>query len=155
MFFSLFHRKLLNISSWEAMRWKKFPLRVVASARSSTFSLFQCLQDVYISTLGTCLHCVGVCSSSCAPFISEDILLFCVQRVEGAELKNNVHLLSWCRCSSRHAALQTGQAWWMKHTAWEISKQCSTAHLVSNCSCYVAQQFLRADSRSLSFCSSG
>lgn len=155
MVFPLFHMKLLSISSTEAIRWKKFPSRVVASARSSTFSLSQCLQNVYIPTLGIFLHCVGACSSSCAPFISEDILLSCVLRVEGAELRNNVHLLSWCWCSSRHAGLQTGQARWMNQTAWKISKQCSTAHLVSNCSCYVTQQFLRADNRSLCFCSSG
>lgn len=134
---------------------KNFPSTVVASARSSTFSFSQCLQDVYIPTLGICLHCVRACSSSCAPFISEDILLFCVLRVEGAELKNDVYLLSWCWLLSKACSLADWASSVNEAHCMENINPASTAHLVSNCSCYVTQQLLRVDSRSLCFCSSG
>lgn len=74
------------------------------------------------------MHPSALGSSSCAPFISEDILLFYVLRVE--ETKKYVYSSSWHQHSSMHVALQNEYTWWMKYIAWEISIQCSTANLV-------------------------
>lgn len=74
MSFLPFSQNLWISASWEVLSWKTFPSSLVANA-SLTFSLSQWMQDAYIPTLRICLHCVGACSSHCAPFISEDILL--------------------------------------------------------------------------------